>query len=350
MRTPALLILALAVAASGAGAAACPVAESRLALINLDLARDSIEAADQRLAPLESACPDDPQLLLPRARIKAAQGDATAAQSLFSRFLELAPDSSSGKAYFARFLIDQGAYQQADTLSEVAFQQDPGNPAALAVRGQILDMKHQTQQGLELLTQACKLAPDDAEAQFQIAQIYDRAKRPADAAAHFQKTVELDPGNASAWDYLALNLESLGEVDGADAAWNRGLEVDHEGPHYDAFLDYNYGRFLTKRNDLAGSLRHLDRAVELVPQFRGPWYYRAKLNLRLKHYKEARSDAEKAASLNERASGILDLQIYALLEQIYRHLGETALADKYADLTRQTPPPVRKDAEETAPH
>ena len=40
---------------------------------------------------------------------------------------------------------------------------------------------------------------------------------------------------------------------------------------------------------------------------------------------------------------ILDLQIYGLLAQIYSRLGETDLAKKYIELTRETPPPVRKE-------
>ena len=138
-------------------------------------------------------------------------------------------------------------------------------------------------------------------------------------------------------------------MDRADAAYKKGLAVNHEGPHFDAFLDYNYGRFLAKRNQLVESKRHLDRAVELVPEFRATWYDRAKLNLRLRNYTEARTDAEKAASLTEQTGGIIELQIYSLLEQIYRRLGETELAEKYAALTRETPPPARKGYQQAAP-
>ena len=52
-------------------------------------------------------------------------------------------------------------------------------------------------------------------------------------------------------------------------------------------------------------------------------------------------------SLREQTGGILDLQVYTLLEQIYRRLGEKELADKYANLTRQTLPPTRKGSELT---
>jgi tetratricopeptide (TPR) repeat protein len=327
---------------------ACAGAETQLESLSTNLNRNQFSVAGDRLKRLKAEHPDCSSILLAEARIKASQG-AAEARDLFTRYLEKVPNDPAGLAHFARFLIDQGKYQQADELSDAAVSQDANNPAALAVRGQILIMKGQPKQGEELLIKSCELDPDNAESQFQLGVLYDRTKRPGEAVKHFKKVVDLDPGYASAWDYLALNLEPLGEVDRADTAYRRGLEVNHEGQQFDAFLDYNYGRFLAKRNHLAESKRHLDRAVELVPDDRDTWYERAKLNLRMGNYAQARSDAERAASLVEQTGGIIDLQVYTLLEQIYRRLGEKELADKYANLTRQTPPPARKGSESTPP-
>ena len=331
---------------TASNAVTCAGAEVQLELLSTQLNRNAFSAADGQLTLLKAEHSDCPSILLVEARIKAAQGSAEAGD-LFSQYLEKVPKDATGLAYFARFLIDQEQYQQADELSVAAISQDANNPTALAVRGQILTLKRQPQQGEELLIKSCELDPENAEAQFQLGAIYDRAKRPGEAIKHFQKVVDLDAGYASAWDYLALNLEPLGEIDRADAAFRRGLDVNHEGQQFDAFLDYNYGRFLAKRNQLAESKRHLDRAVGLVPDFRDTWYDRAKLNLRMGNFAQARSDAERAASLTETTGGILDLQVYTLLEQIYRRLGEKELADKYANLTRQTPPPTRRGSEST---
>lgn len=340
----ALLLCALcAIAATGtAFADSCTGVETQLKTIADDLGRNAVEAAELVLTPLETSYPECSQLLLAQARIKAAQGSAAEAQDLFNRYLAKVPRDATGMAYLAGFLIDQEQYEQADVLSESALENGPSNPVALAVRGQILDMKRQPQIGMALLKRSCELDPNNVDAQFQLGALYDRAKRPADAVLHFQKVVDLDPGYAAAWDYLSLNLELLGEEDRADASYKRGLAVNNNRLHFDAFLDYNYGRFLAKRNQLAESKRHLDRAMELVPDFRAPWYDGAKVDLKLGDYPRARIEAEKAASITTQTGGIIDLQIYALLEQIYRRLGEKELAKKYAALTRETPPPVRK--------
>jgi tetratricopeptide (TPR) repeat protein len=307
-----------------------------------ELAAGNSRAAEQILQEMERAHPECPEAILSHARIADAKGATAEAEDAFVRYANLAPTEGNAYSYHARFLLEHGQYQRADDLSGQALEVDPNDAVALAVRGEILDMKGEPQ-GMELLEKACQLDPRNARAQFLLATIYDRAKRLADAASHFEKVVEMDPSNAQAWDYLALDLEPLGEVERAELAYQKGLAVNQPGPHFDSFLDYNYGRFLMKRNDLPASKRHLDRAVELAPDIRAPWYELAKLNLRVKNYAQAREDAERAANIRDPRGIIIDLQLYVLLEQIYTRLGDTASAGKYAKLSRQTPVPPRKD-------
>jgi tetratricopeptide (TPR) repeat protein len=318
-----------------------PCTGTELGQVSTELAHDTPHAAQQLLDPIAASHPDCPAVLLAQARIEAATGQDSQAGNHFERYLQLQPEDANGYAYFARFLLDRNQYQRADDMSSTAILKDSNAPAALAVRGQILDMKGSPQQGMELLSRACRLDPEDVRAQFDLGSMDDRAKRPGDAVVHFKKVVAIEPGDPRAWDYLALNLEPLGEIDAAREAYAKGLAVNQQGPHFDAFLDYNYGRLLMKLDRLSDSKIHLDRAVDLVPQMRATWYERAKLDLRLKDYQRARTDGEKAAAIADPNGLIIDLQIYALLEQVYRRLGEAELAAKYAELGRQTPPPVR---------
>jgi tetratricopeptide (TPR) repeat protein len=319
----------------------CTGIEAELVRVSRELTLGATDVAEGRLRPIASSHPECPEVLLAQARIEQARGNAQQAADLYIRYTDLEPDNSRGFAYFGGFFLEQRDYMKADALSAAAVEKNPSDPAALALRGQILVMKGQSGEGKTLLEKACQLDPDDPEAQFQLGAIYDRAKSAPDAVKHFRKAADLSPHDARAWDYLALNLEPIGDLDGAEQAYRKGLQVNQPGRYYDAFLDYNYGRFLAKRDDLAASKQHIDRAVELAPKVRAVWFERAKLNLRLKNYQQARTDAEKAASCDDPAKVIIDLQIYALLAQVYGRLGETALAKKYAELSRETAPPVR---------
>lgn len=329
-------------AASQAFAARCDAVGAQLKEISLKLDHGDFTMAARQLAPLANTFPECPVVVLVQARTRAGEREFDQADALFTRYITAQPDDARGYAYYARYLLTQRQYQRADMLSTVALEKGGAVPIALAVSGQILFMKGQTKQGLDMLAEACRLNPDDTESQFEIGTIYDRIKRPADAVKHFSRVVELNPRDARAFDYLALNLEALGEIGRAETAYKKAIAINQHGSFYDGFIDYNYGRFLAKRGNFADSKTHLDRAVELVPDVRATWYERAKLNLKMKNYQQARSDAERAEMLSDPAGIIIDLQVYTLLEQIYRRLGETTLADKYAQLSRNTPPPVRK--------
>jgi tetratricopeptide (TPR) repeat protein len=338
------LLLFVTCAASLAFAGPCTGAEAQLAAVSKNITLDAIDVAEGMLRPLATSYPECPEILLAQARIQDARGNAQQAADLYIRYTDLEPDKSQGLAYFGRFFLEQRDYMRADALSAAAVDKNPNDPAALALRGQILVMKGQSAQGKTMLEKACELDPDDPEAQFQLGTIYDKAKSAPSAVKHFRKAAELNPRDARAWDYLALNLEPMGDLDGAERAYRKGLQANQPGRYHDSFLDYNYGRFLAKKNDLAASKQHMDRAVELAPQVRAVWYERAKLNLRMKNYQQARSDAEKAAGCEDPAHVIIDLQIYALLAQVYGRLGETGLAKKYSELSRETEPPVRGEA------
>lgn len=340
IRTVVSYLLLVSCGRALAAAGPCTGAETQLTQVSRALTVNSLDLAEKMLRGLSLSHPDCPEIVLHRARLAQAQGNANAAAELYYRYTDTDPDDSRGLAYFGRFFLEQHDYMRADALSAAALGKNPDDPAAAALRGQILVMKGQSSEGQALLEKAMKLDPDDPEAQFQLGTIYDKAKAAPSAVKHFRKAATLNAQDARAWDYLALNLEPLGDLDGADQAYRKGLEVNRPGRYHDSFLDYNYGRFLAKRNDLAASKRQLDRAVELAPEIRAVWYERAKVELRMQNYQQARADAERAAACSQHA-GIIDLQIYNLLSQVYARLGDTALAKKYMDLTRATPPPVR---------
>jgi tetratricopeptide (TPR) repeat protein len=343
MRTVLICLFVVTLGASSVVAGPCSGAKTQLGQISGQLKLGSLDGVKSALELLSRAYPACPEVLLQQARLAQAEGNLDAAADLYYRYTDGNPNDSKGLAYFGRFFLEQRDYVRADALSAAAVERNLEDPVALALRGQILVMKGQQSVGQRLLEKAVQLDAEDPEAQFQLGAIYDKAKSAPKAVEHFRAVVKLNPRDARAWDYLALNLEPLGDLDGAEQAYHKGLEVNQLGRYHDAFLDYNYGRFLAKRNDLVASKQHLDRAVELAPQVRAVWYERARLDMRTRNYEQARVDGEKAAACTQ-DGGIIDLQIYSLLSQVYTRLGDKVSAKKYTDLTRETPPPVRGES------
>ena len=242
-------------------------------------------------------------------------------------------------AHFGLFLLDIGRYPQAEAASERAHVLDPRFAEVLLLRGRILGLKGRPSEAEAALTRAVQLAPENPETHYQLGVFHDGRQQSHKAAAAFEKVVALTPDDPKAYDYLALNLEPTGDIKRADWAYKKGLSLNR-GPRFDAFLDYNYGRFLMKRTRLTDAKKHLDKAVTLTPQARSARYERGKLNLKLDNLKAARDDAERALALEDPAGVILDLQVHYLLARIHRRLGDHDEARKYSELSRKSSVPL----------
>jgi tetratricopeptide (TPR) repeat protein len=267
---------------------------------------------------------------------------------LSARLLGADPCAGARDLASAADALDRGEVARADYLSSLALALSPDCPEALVVQGRIFSLKGRPQEAREALGKAVRLAPENAEARYQLGiWLYRRVAYP-EAVQQFEKVVALRPLDARAHDYLALNLEGLGEAERAERAYRSALKVN-DGPFHDPFLDYYYGRFLLKQNRLEESRSHLDRAVALHPDERTVHYERGKLHLALKEYGAARKDAERALSLRDPAGLVLDLQVYYLLATVYARLGESDLARKYAELSRTTPVEVHSVPERRIP-
>ncbi len=336
----ALLIKAVLLAASAAGSqdrggGPCAGVESVLQSGAKALDRGDWTEAERRLQPLSASHANCVGVVLGLARLRAARGEPGEAERLFARAITLAPDDALAHAHFAEYWLSRGVPIRAEDLAARALSLSPDCPEALVVKGRILSgrgLQHNARQALE---RAAQLDPANAEAHYRLGIWFFGLRLSAEAAARFEKVATLRPVDARALDYLALSREALGQAEPAEAAYRSALSVN-EGPFFDSFLDYNYGRFLLKQMRLEESRQHLDRAVTLMPEHRGVHYERAKLKLALRDYAAAREDAERALALRNPGNRVLDVQVYYLLSTIYARLGETELARKYAELARTT--------------
>jgi tetratricopeptide (TPR) repeat protein len=316
----------------------CVVAAPALQLASEALDRGQWDEAEGHLRPLSAARASCGEVALGLARLRAARGDVAEAERLFEQATSLTADAMS-HALFARYWFSRGHLARADYETSLALSLDSDCAEALVVGAQISSLRGRPQEAYQALEKAARLSPSSAEAQYQLGVLLFRRKLHAEAVRHLERAVALRPTDARAFDYLAIGFEALGEAKQADEAYRRALRVNHAGPFFDSFLDYNYGSFLLKEGRFDESRSHLDRALVFLPGSRGVRYERGKLNLTAGQYQAAREDAEIALSLRDPGGSVVDLQVYYLLATVYARLGETDLARKYADLARTTPLP-----------
>jgi len=322
---------------------ACFGLEKQLSSAEQALTRGDVDQADRLLLPLQSSRPECGQVLAVLARSRASQKNVNEAEQLFLRAIALSPDNPDSYFYFSQFSFDQGNYLRAYDLVDKALSLKSEYPEALTLKGQMLAMRGDPVTARKTLEEACRIAPNNAEAHFQLGILFDNSKLNRQAVAQFRISVALRPSDPRAYDYLGLNLEALGETREAATIYKRGLLVN-KGPLFDSFLDYNYGRFLLKERSLQESKVHLDRAVSLAPETRAVYYERSKLSLILGDYQQARRDAEQASKLQDPSGFVLDLQVYYLLSTIYSRVGEHELARQYAELSKTARIPIQDRA------
>jgi tetratricopeptide (TPR) repeat protein len=312
---------------------ACVAIAPHLAAAEKALTDGTPDTAEQILQPLRASSPDCLRIILLLGRTRATQGMPVLARNLLTEYTQRVPSDPAGQLALAQLLFEQGDYDGAGKALSLALQLRPGNLESLLLQARVFEAQHRDDDTQRVLLHACEIDPRNAEPPFRLGVLFDRQRRAAEAVKSFQKAVRIDPANASAWDYLALNLENTGEQRQAESAYVAGIKVNHT-PRLDRFLDYNYGRFLMKRNRLQESEVWLNRAADLSPDTRAVFYERAKLYLLLSRYSEARADAERALEMPDPGQYLQSVQIYALLSSIYRHLGDTGQAQKFAMLAR----------------
>ena len=342
-----LFCLAITVPAAnskqGSTPGACSGAETRLRSAEQALDRGDVTEVEPVLVALQSSYPACGEVFSTLARVRALQKDPGAAEQLFFRSLQLSPDDAHHYFYFADFSFAQGDFRRADDLATKALSLDNEYPDALLLKARILAMKGESTMAQEMMERVCRIAPNNPEAHFQLGIMFDNKKLHREAVEQFERAMALRPADPRAYDYLALNLEALGEAEKASTIYKTALAVN-KGPLFDYFLDYNYGRLLLKQHKLQESKVHLDRAVSLAPETRAVFYERSKLNATLGEYQQARRDAEQALGLADPSGFVLDLQLYYLLATVYSRLGENELAHKYAELSRTATVPIQDRA------
>jgi tetratricopeptide (TPR) repeat protein len=119
------------------------------------------------------------------------------------------------------------------------------------------------------------------------------AKRWNEALNAYNKAIELNPNDASAYNNRGLAYDNLDKNDLAIADYEKAIELN---PKYgDAFN--NRGKTFGKLGDYKQAILNYDRAIELNPKNADAYYNRGNAYSRLGDYTYANQDLKKAANL-----------------------------------------------------
>jgi tetratricopeptide (TPR) repeat protein len=303
---------------------------------NLGVVLSRLGRYDEAIAAYETAyrlAPNLTQILLNLGIAHYRAGQFARAAEIFPRYLEKNPDSAQARQLYGLSLAALERYEEAieqlEPMREIA-QPDPaalytlglaylrtgkpglratlerlasfsaGLPALHLLQGQAFLRDLDFEQALDELKQAEKLNPELPRLYYALGLAHHSLRQNKEAIAAFEAEFRRSPRDASTLYFLALVLESDGNLAEAFQRVNESLKLDPQLPDANGLL----AKILFKQGKAAEGLKPLEIAVKRKPEDPELHYLLARIYQQLGHRKDAaREFAEvqrlKAKNLEE---------------------------------------------------
>jgi len=182
---------------------------------------------------------------------------AEAAES-FRQALEINPDSIGGLIDLGSALGQMGEVDEAIEFFKRAVELAPGNETALYNLGVLLSRRGEFERAIDYLSQAGQFDPADGQIRLELAQALRQAGRFEDSILHFDAAIQALPALESPRLGKAQSQTRIGDVAGARATLEAGLEQNPAS----AVLARALSRVLASAED--PDVRDGDKAVQLA--------------------------------------------------------------------------------------
>jgi len=173
---------------------------------------------------IEALDPGNAALLGLRARFAGVRGERDAAQRLYQRAVEAAPnDTGLGLSYakFLRRFDNAAALAQLDRIVQL----DPANASLQVTRAFVLKDMDRYDDATQAARRSIELDPQQPNAYGALAEVALKTGANADAIVLYMTSHRLDPKDHEIPTLIAEGLANLGEYDAADAWIGEALRI-----------------------------------------------------------------------------------------------------------------------------
>ncbi len=171
---------------------------------------------------------DTPGALVAAGHLALRAGDADEAKARYEAAIAAAPDYAHAHLALAQLHRMAGRSLEALASFEAAQRAAPGNITALNNLGvQYVDLGR-TEDGIAMFQKAVE-ARDNAASRLNLGNAMATLERSGEALEHTRRAVELAPQSAEALRRLGGLLQAAGDVQDAEAALLRSLEIEQHG-------------------------------------------------------------------------------------------------------------------------
>ncbi|HEY2134649.1 MAG TPA: tetratricopeptide repeat protein [Xanthobacteraceae bacterium] len=209
-----------------------------------------------------------------------------------------------------------GRAAEAEALSRRILESEPAHLPTARLLGVIRDEAGDHVAAADLFARTAELAPDDADAYYNLGTSLLALSRPQDAAEQFRRAIALAPGHAKAYSNLSSALRSCGQFAEAEEACRHALTLAPESPT----AWNNLGTTLADLGRLAQAADAFRRAVAIEPAF-------AEAQFNLGKALQSQGQREEALAQYRHAVGLRP-------DYVDAHLGEAFLLLVMGDFAR----------------
>jgi Tfp pilus assembly protein PilF len=161
-----------------------------------------------------------------------------------------------------------GRPADAETSARRILDSDPDHVPSLRLLGVIRDEAGDHAAAADLFARVAELAPDDADAYYNLGTSLLALSRPEEAASRFRRALALAPRNAKALNNLGSALRALRRLGEAEDACRRATELAPEMPT----AWNNLGIVHADQGRPAEAADCFRRAVAIKPDFADAWF------------------------------------------------------------------------------
>jgi tetratricopeptide (TPR) repeat protein len=329
-------------------------AHPREPLVRIELAtlHHRRERGQEAMAELNALLQLDPNSAFGHynlAVLLAAQGDnSQAAREHFQRALEIEPDSVDARFGLAALAADQDQQNEARALLQRCLDQQPSHVGALQLQAELQEKAGELEAATASWQRIAELDPRRASAFYALGRLRQKlgrtepakqamlrfqeldreaeareqrdkrvsatfkeakaaleAAQTTEAAANFQRVLEIDPRHDLSRSYLAKIAYSAGDLTTAESDIQRAIESNPGEPEY----HYLLALFLQKGKDRQAALREIELALELNPEDAESHNLRGNILVELGRPQEAAQAYRRALEIDPvNSSALLNLQ------------------------------------------